>query len=193
MDAQRKQLRNTAIARRETMLPAERNAADAAIATALASLISQLAPRILGYCWPYRGEPDLRGFVANWLAADDRRRAALPVVIAPARPMVFREWTTRSEMIPDRHGIPMPAQGDDLHPEVLLIPLNAFDDAGFRLGYGGGYFDRTLAQMTPAPITIGLGYESGRVATTHPQPHDHPMHWIVTEAGARPSVDTATR
>jgi len=184
MDTQRKQLRNAAIARREAMPAAARDAADAAITAALTPLLEQLAPLSIGYCWPYRSEPDLRRFIALWLAADSRRRAALPVVVAPASPMVFREWTTASEMIPDRHGIPMPAQGEALHPEVLLIPLNAFDGAGFRLGYGGGYFDRTLAQMRPAPTTIGVGYESGRVATTHPQPHDHPMHWIVTEAGA---------
>jgi len=165
------------------MPTAVRKAADATIMQALAALVAQLAPRTLGFCWPYRNEPDVRSFVAAWLGETGARRAALPVVVAPASPMVFREWTPHSEMIPDRHGIPMPAHGDTLHPEVLLIPLNAFDDAGYRLGYGGGYFDRTLAQMAPAPITIGLGYESGRVSTTHPQPHDHPMHWIVTETG----------
>jgi 5,10-methenyltetrahydrofolate synthetase len=193
MDAQRKLLRNAAIAHREAMSPNARYTADVAIAAALANLLERLAPRTLGFCWPHRGEPDLRRFVTDWLAADAHRRAALPVVVAPASPMVFRQWTTHSEMIPDRHGIPMPAQGDELHPDVLLIPLNAFDDAGFRLGYGGGYFDRTLAQMKPAPVTVGLGYEVGRVATTHPQPHDHPMHWIVTETGAHRAGGTTAR
>ena len=183
MDALRQSLRNAAIARREALPDEQRAIADQAIADALAGLLESLAPRTLAFCWPYRGEPDLRGFVSAWLGADPTRRAALPVVVAPATPMRFREWTSTSEMIPDRHGIPMPAEGAELHPEVVLIPLNAFDGAGFRLGYGGGYFDRTLAQMDPLPVTVGLGYELGRVATTHPQPHDHPMHWIVTERG----------
>ncbi len=190
MDAQRKQLRNTAIAHREALSPAHRRRADAAIASALATLVERLAPHTLGFCWPYRSEPDMRDFVTAWLAADASRRAALPVVVAPARPMIFRQWTAASEMIPDRHGILTPADGEALHPELLLIPLNAFDAAGFRLGYGGGYFDRTLEQMRPTPITIGLGYEVGRVATTHPQAHDHPMHWIVTEAGVHPTDAT---
>jgi 5,10-methenyltetrahydrofolate synthetase len=186
MDAQRKQLRNAAIARREALTPAERQRADAAIVAALAGLVTELAPHTLGFCWPHRGEPDLRAFVTDWLAAAPGRRAALPVALTPASPMIFREWTRHSAMVDDRHGIPVPAEGAVLHPQVLLIPLNAFDDAGYRLGYGGGYFDRTLAHMRPAPVTVGLGYEVGRVATTHPQPHDHPMHWIVTEAGIAP-------
>ncbi|QID16492.1 5-formyltetrahydrofolate cyclo-ligase [Nitrogeniibacter mangrovi] len=188
MDKQRKSLRNDAIARREALSPAHRTDADRAIAAALDELIARLAPTTLGFCWPHRGEPDMRAFVIAWLAADAARRAALPVVVAPDQPMVFREWTASSEMIPDRHGIPMPADGEVLHPDVLLVPLNAFDDAGFRLGYGGGYFDRTLERMAPTPVTIGLGYELGRVSTTHPQPHDHPMDWLVTETGAHPAA-----
>ncbi len=183
MDEQRKALRNAAITQREALTDDAREQANIAILDALGPLLSQHAPRVLGFCWPYRGEPDLTGFIAGWLMIDPARRAALPVVIAPGAPMIFREWTTGSEMIPDRHGIPMPATGDTLVPDVILVPLNAFDSAGYRLGYGGGYFDRTLASLTPPPITIGIGYEVGRVDTTHPQPHDHPMDWIVTEAG----------
>lgn len=187
MDAQRKKLRNEAIARREALDDDTREQANIAILDALGPLLAQHAPGVLGFCWPYRGEPDLTGFIAGWLMIDPARRAALPVVVAPAAPMIFREWTTRSEMIPDRHGIPMPAGGEPVTPDVILIPLNAFDDAGYRLGYGGGYFDRTLAGLNPPPVTIGIGYEVGRVDTTHPQAHDHPMDWIVTEAGVQHS------
>jgi 5-formyltetrahydrofolate cyclo-ligase len=66
---------------------------------------------------------------------------------------------------------------------VLLVPLIGFDHAGYRLGYGGGYFDRTLAVTAPKPLTIGIGYELGRLETIHPQPHDIPMDAIVTENG----------
>lgn len=66
-------------------------------------------------------------------------------------------------------------------PDVVLIPLVGFDEQNFRLGYGGGYYDRTLAALSPRPITIGLGFEMGRLSTIRPQPHDIPMNYIVTE------------
>jgi 5,10-methenyltetrahydrofolate synthetase len=84
----------------------------------------------------------------------------------------------------DRHGIPHPPTGELLAPDIVLVPCNAFDDAGYRLGYGGGYFDRTLAVMEL--VAVGVGFELGRVETAYPQPHDRPMDWIVTEAGVAP-------
>jgi 5,10-methenyltetrahydrofolate synthetase len=89
-------------------------------------------------------------------------------------------------MATDRHGIPVPADGEDVVPEVVLVPLNAFDARGFRLGYGGGYFDRTLETLQAT--AIGVGFELGRAATVFPQDHDRPMDWIVTEAGACAAV-----
>lgn len=86
-------------------------------------------------------------------------------------------------MIADRFGIPVPAYGDFVVPDVLLLPLNAFDDAGYRLGYGGGYFDRTLASIVPRPLAIGVGFTIGRVASIAPQPHDQRLDLIVTEDG----------
>ena len=169
METARKQLRRDAIAAREALDDSARALRDAPLRAALAALIDELAPTVLGFCWPYRGEPDLRALVTRWLAAGTARRAALPVVDAAAGTMHFRQWTRNSEMIPDRHGILMPARGATLHPTHLLIPLNAFDARGYRLGYGAGYFDRTLATLDPAPVAIGVGYELGRVATTHPQ------------------------
>ena len=77
----------------------------------------------------------------------------------------------------------MPADGRVVTPTVLLVPLLGFDEAGYRLGYGGGYYDRTLAAMTPRPLTIGVGYEVGRLKTIRPQPHDIPMDAIATETG----------
>jgi hypothetical protein len=68
-------------------------------------------------------------------------------------------------------------------PQALLIPPVGFDSQGYRLGYGGGYFDRTLAAMIPQPLKIGLAFELSRIPTIHPQPHDVPMDFIVTEVG----------
>ncbi|MCZ4306181.1 5-formyltetrahydrofolate cyclo-ligase [Zoogloeaceae bacterium G21618-S1] len=183
MEIARKHLRDTAIRAREALGAEARAPLETVLQAHVEALLAQLTPTTLAFCWPYRGEPDLRPIVQRWLAADAARSAALPIVIAPGQPMRFRQWTPASQMVPDRHGILMPADGAALHPELLLIPLNAFDAAGYRLGYGGGYFDRTLAALSPAPQTVGVGFELGRVATIHPQPHDHPMHWLVTEAG----------
>jgi hypothetical protein len=83
----------------------------------------------------------------------------------------------------DRYGIPIPADGAALMPDIVLLPLLAFDAQGFRLGYGGGYFDRTLAAMVPRPQAIGVGFELGRVADIRPQAHDARLDAIVTEAG----------
>ena len=79
--------------------------------------------------------------------------------------------------------IPIPKQRQPLQPTVLLIPLVGFDTKGYRLGYGGGYYDRTLEQLTPIPLKIGIGFEMARIPTIHPQAHDIPMDLIVTEAG----------
>ena len=79
--------------------------------------------------------------------------------------------------------IPAPADGPSVTPDVLLVPLVGFDAGGYRLGYGGGYYDRSLAARTPRPLAIGIGFEISRLATIHPQPHDIPMDAIVTERG----------
>lgn len=191
MEIERKRLRDTAIRAREALSAAARAPLEAALQGHVATLLTQLAPATLAFCWPYRGEPDLRPVVQRWLAAGHGRAACLPEVIAPGQPMRFRQWTPASRMVPDRHGILLPAEGPQLTPEVLLIPLNAFDADGYRLGYGGGYFDRTLAALSPPPCTVGVGFELGRVATTHPQPHDHPMRWLVTERGIHPVAPSA--
>ncbi|MCB1890036.1 MAG: 5-formyltetrahydrofolate cyclo-ligase [Rhodocyclaceae bacterium] len=182
---QKKHLRDAAIARRLALPPDQRAVAEGHIRAALDALVASLDAKLLGFCWPHRGEPDLRDWVAEWLAADTRRIAALPVVVAPRRPMVFRRWTTDTEMVPDRYGIPHPAAGAVVHPGLVLVPVNAFDADGFRIGYGGGYFDRTLAALQPPPTTIGVGFDSARVADAHGEPHDRPMDWVVTESGAR--------
>lgn len=180
--AKRKRLREEALRLRQTLSDARREALTARLVQHLDGLVARIGPRTIGFCWPYRAEPDLRAWVAAWLAADSERVAALPVVLERHAPMLFRRWWPGAPMPLDRHGIPHPAEGDPLHPDLLLIPLNAFDGRGYRIGYGGGYFDRTLAVMQT--IAVGVGFEVGRVPDTYPQAHDRPMQWLVTEAGA---------
>ena len=189
--AARKKLRNARIAAREALPEALRQALTARIETHLDTLLGQLAPARIAFCWPWRGEVDLVPWAHRWLAADPARRAALPIVRQPEQPMEFLRWQPGAEMETDHHGIPVPTGAEALEPDLILVPLNVFDAAGFRLGYGGGYFDRTLAALDPAPLTVGVAFELARADTTWPQPHDHPMSWIVTEAGAHKAAPAA--
>jgi 5,10-methenyltetrahydrofolate synthetase len=110
--------------------------------------------------------------------------AALPVVVDAGAPLAFRAWTRETPLVADRYGIPTPASGEFVTPDLILLPLNGFDGAGYRLGYGGGYFDRTLAALRPRPLAVGVGFEINRLASIDPQAHDQRLDWIVTEAGA---------
>lgn len=144
-----------------------------------------LAAAKLAFCWPIRGEYD-----ARHLARTLRGRGALtalPVVVAPGQPLVFREWHPGVELAMGPLDIPYPKASAEVAPDAVLLPMNGWDRAGYRLGYGGGFFDRTLAALDAGsghrPAVIGIGYELGRMDTIHPQPWDIPMDWIVTERG----------
>jgi 5,10-methenyltetrahydrofolate synthetase len=171
--------------RRAALAGAEHEALSARIvAHALATLPK---PRVAAFCWPIKHEPDVRPLLANWRSADVR--AALPVVVAESEALRFREWSPDSRLEADRYGIPTPSAGEWLTPDLILLPLNGFDGAGYRLGYGGGYFDRTLAALSPRPLAVGVGFEINRVASIRPEAHDQRLDWIITENGAfRPTA-----
>jgi 5,10-methenyltetrahydrofolate synthetase len=177
----RSALRSRLIAAREA-LPADIHAQlSRKMERHLGELLDALNPAVLAFCWPFRAEFDARALVSTRLHGG--LRACLPVVMDNNSPLEFREWTPHSEMIEDRYGIHIPARGEALRPDAILMPLNGFDESGYRLGYGGGYFDRTLAALHPRPLAIGIGFELARVASIKPQPWDRPMNWLVTESG----------
>jgi 5,10-methenyltetrahydrofolate synthetase len=118
--------------------------------------------------------------------------ALLPVVLAADSSLAFRAWSPAVAMTTDRYGIPVPASGEPVLPEALLIPLVGFDATGFRLGYGGGYFDRTLASLRPRPLAIGVGFELSRLDSLHREPHDQPLDLIVTERGIHRCTATSS-
>ncbi|CAG2126796.1 5-formyltetrahydrofolate cyclo-ligase [Cupriavidus plantarum] len=162
-----------------------RDAADASIATALAALLERLAVQCVGFYWPIQQEFDARTVVTRWLGGMPGRRAALPVVSAPATPLDFHLWTPGTPMREGRYGIPVPDGTEAATPDALIIPCVGFSADKFRLGYGGGFYDRTLAALAkpgPRPVAIGIGYEACRVPL-EAAAHDLPMEWIVTEAG----------
>ncbi|MBI1905360.1 MAG: 5-formyltetrahydrofolate cyclo-ligase [Rhodocyclales bacterium] len=183
----RAELRRISIARREALSAPARVALTVHLCAHLEILLGKLAPTCLAFCWPHRGEPDLRALMRAWLAGGKARGAALPVVLDRQKALAFRAWTPQTDLVVDRYGIPHPPDGAFVEPDCVLVPLNAFDARGYRLGYGGGYFDRTLARSTA--IAIGVGFELGRFDTVLPQTHDRPMDWIVTEQGVFRSGD----
>jgi 5-formyltetrahydrofolate cyclo-ligase len=138
-------------------------------------------PGCVGFYWPIKREIDLRHLARHFLARGST--AALPVVVRPAAPLEFWAWLPRMKLRRGVWEIPVPDSRQVVVPTLLLVPLLGFDDAGHRLGYGDGYYDRSLAAIRPKPFTIGVGYERGRIDTIFPQAHDVPMDAIVTEAG----------
>jgi 5,10-methenyltetrahydrofolate synthetase len=135
----------------------------------------------LAFCWPIKNEHD-----ARHLARTLRRRGALtalPVVVAPKQPLAFREWHPGIELAKGPLDIPYPINSPEVIPEAVLLPMNGWDTQGYRLGYGAGFFDRTLAALQEKPVVIGVSYELARLDTIHPQSWDIPMDYVVTERG----------
>jgi 5-formyltetrahydrofolate cyclo-ligase len=147
---------------------------------------SPLRGMVVGFCWPFQGEFDVRPFITGLLLHDVR--AVLPAVVAKAHPLEFREWWPGVAMTNGVYDLPVPEGTSALTPDALLIPALGVGSQGDRLGYGGGYFDRTLAALQPKPIAVGLAFELSRIATIEPQPHDVLMDFIVTEAGIEAAV-----
>lgn len=176
----RRALRRDMVARRAALSEAEHDVLSARI---VAHLIAALpVPQVVAFCWPIKHEPDVRAIVPHWARCGTR--AALPVVVQEGAPLAFRHWAPETPLEPDRYGIPTPMAGEWLIPDLILLPLNGFDGEGYRLGYGGGYFDRTLAALTPRPLAVGVGFEINRLPSIRPESHDQRLDWLVTEAGA---------
>ena len=140
-----------------------------------------LASAKLAFCWPIKGEYDARHLVRT--LRERGALTALPVVIAPKQPLVFREWHPGVEMAMGPLDIPYPVNSQEVVPDAVLLPMNGWDSGAYRLGYGAGFFDRTLAALPSKPVVIGVTYELARMDTIHPQSWDIPVDWVVTERG----------
>jgi 5-formyltetrahydrofolate cyclo-ligase len=172
-------LRQKMAALRKEIAPETKAEWDAAIGEQLVAWASEQAVRSIGVYWPIKGEPDLRAACAE--LARRGVALALPVVFEKNVPLTFAAWTPGEEMLKDGMGIAVPANLRivDL-PEALVIPCLAFNAEGFRLGYGGGFYDRTL-EKTPRPLTVGVAY-SILQADFPGAPHDVALDRIITEA-----------
>lgn len=157
-----------------------RAAMAARIAEGLDSIVGDVAGRMVSLYWPFRGEPDLR----PWMASVNQRggRTALPIVVEKGRPLVFKAWKAGEPLEKGVWNIPIPVHGGPVLPDIVISPVVGIDPDNYRLGYGGGFYDRTLAAMPRKPLVIGVGYELQRIPTIYPQQHDIPMERFVSEA-----------
>lgn len=169
------------LARRVGVDATVRRGWDATITHWLTAGFPMLGGMTVAFYWPFRNEFDPRFAIHHW--RERGAHAALPLVVEKAAPLQFRAWWPGAPMAAGVYDIPYPDGTAVVAPQALLIPPVGFDERGFRLGYGGGYFDRTLAALAPQPLKIGVGFELSRMPTIRPQNHDVPMDFIVTEAG----------
>ena len=177
--AWRKAQRSELIARREAVDRDTHREWNARMTAWLLAAFPALAGRTIAFCWPYRGEFDARFAVRHW--RDRGAITALPEVVAKAMPLRFRKWWPGAPTRPGVYDIPVPDGTDIVVPHAAIVPMNGFDEEGYRLGYGGAFFDRTLGSLDPRPLAIGVAYEAARLQTIYPQPHDIPMDYVVTE------------
>ena len=178
----RKAKRDELIAARLKFSVKDRRALTGEIAGELERVISPKPGMIISLYWPMKAEFDLRGPMRKWV--EQGIHIALPVVTEKAQPMIFREWTPKAEMEPGIWQIPVPVNTAEVIPDVVIAPLVGFDRECYRLGYGGGYFDRTLAALDQRPTMIGIGYPDSQLSSIFPQPHDIPMDMIITGKGS---------
>lgn len=184
----RKSERSRLRAERQALSVTDRQAIGAALTAHLRQLLKDRFDGARGLVfsgyWPIKGEPDLRPLMAE--LHDAGVTVALPLVETKAAPLTFRVWTPETRMVRGDWNIPVPPpEAPQVTPDITLAPLVGWSEDGYRLGYGGGYFDRTLAALAPRPRVIGIGFESARLETIFPQPHDIPLDVILTEAGER--------
>ena len=175
----RKAERQRLIGERMALAADDREIRSARIASLLDLTIGKVSGRIVGTYWPFRGEPDLRNWGIRLLERGGR--LALPVVIQKGWPLEYRMWSPGDPLERGVWNILVPSRGPAVQPDVVIAPVVGFDEKHYRLGYGGGFFDRTLAIMPRKPLTIGVGYTTSRIPTIYPQPHDIPMDVVVTD------------
>lgn len=165
---------------------------------------------VIGAYWPIKGEFDPLPALYRWqedallapslaspptaadapmqmagesLAQRLPRKIGLPVVNKETRTLSFHAWYPGCPMAEDAYGIPKPKDTEPVVPTLLLVPCVGWGPGGYRLGYGGGFYDRTLASYAPQPVTVGLGYSIGYLPDLQSEPHDVPLDAILSEQG----------
>lgn len=143
------------------------------------NFLEKLSCSLVGIYWPIRGEVDVRPLVE--LIRRGGGTAALPVVVGKAQPLVFRVWREGDTLRKGAYEIPEPEHGPAVEPDILFVPPLGFDADCYRLGYGGGFYDRTLQAVQKKPLTIGVAFEVARLDSIRPQSYDKPLDYVMTE------------
>ena len=147
---------------------------------------------VIGAYWPIKGEFDPLPALFRWQeagleedaqSAARHRRIGLPVVNKIDKTLTFYSWYPGCPMEEDAYGIPKPKDTEIIEPTLIFVPCVGFGDGGFRLGYGGGFYDRTLAALRPKPFTVGLAYDFAYLPEMAPESHDVPLDAILSDTG----------
>ena len=166
---------------------------------------------VIGAYWPIKGEFDPLPALYRWqedavlgsefqentlpaqegraqlatesIAGRSPRKIGLPVVNKLHKTLTFHAWYPGCPMEEDAYGIPKPKDTEIIVPTLLFVPCVGYGPGGYRLGYGGGFYDRTLATLAPRPITVGLGYSHGWLPDMEPEPHDIALDVVLNDKG----------
>lgn len=144
---------------------------------------------VIGAYWPIKGEFDPLPALHRWkedgelIEEPQPRRIGLPVIDKVHKTLTFHAWYPGCPMEEDAYGIPKPKDTEIIVPTLLFVPCVGYGPGGYRLGYGGGFYDRTLPALQPRPYTVGLGFTCGFVAELEPEPHDVPLDAILNDNG----------
>ena len=145
---------------------------------------------VIGAYWPIKGEFDPLPALHRWkedgelIDQPEPRRIGLPVVDKVHKTLTFHVWYPGCQMEEDAYGIPKPKDTEIIVPTLLFVPCLGYGPGGYRLGYGGGFYDRTLATLQPKPFTVGLGFTHGYLDELDPEAHDVPLDAILNDNGA---------
>lgn len=177
----RKKKRIELLACREAVTNNDRAQWSLEISSLLENGFPILCKSTVGFYWSYRGEYDPQPA----MNALQRRGAvlALPEIEGKGRPLCFRRWSEETPMKIGAYNIPVTDNTERVTVNAIIVPMLGFDTKGYRLGYGAGYYDRTISGMNPRPLLIGVAFEILRLEDIYPRPHDVAMDFIVTEAG----------
>ncbi len=182
IDAAKSALRSASRTRRRAGAGKRGDAGNAIAAQALATVPFPPRLTVAGY-WPLGDEADPRPLMRALAARG--HPLCLPVVVGPGRPLIFRAWKNGDALEPGVFGTSVPRRDSpECAPAALLVPLLAVDRGGFRLGYGGGYYDRTLAGL-PGALAVGIAFHDQLCDRVPRDERDRPVDWLVCELGAR--------
>ena len=175
-------LRKRLVEARRQMPEPQRRAANERLLDRLADHVGDTGCDLIAIYFPVRNEPQLEPLAMQWAAQG--ARLALPVVDATARPLRFVSWRHGDPMVPGAYGIARPAQDMTVRPTLIVIPCLGFDARGYRLGYGGGFYDRTIAALQADPSlpvrTVGVAWDEALVDDFEPLPTDLPLDAVIT-------------